>query len=147
MSSNVEAVRYVSRIARSLCNLTDISTGERYEDLNTYSSIVASRLHQIRWQYVRPLSAWWRHQMETFSALMALCEGNPPITGELPSQRPLTWRFIYAWTNGWTNKRDAGDLRRHHAHYDITVMAKRPNCRIWADSQTSSVQPLKFGEE
>ena len=24
---------------------------------------------------------WWRHQVETFSALLALCEGNPPATG------------------------------------------------------------------
>ena len=23
---------------------------------------------------------WWRYQMETFSALLALCEGNPPVT-------------------------------------------------------------------
>ena len=27
-----------------------------------------------------------------------------------------------AWTNGWTNNRDAGDLRRHRVHYDVTVM-------------------------
>ena len=31
--------------------------------------------------------------METFSALLALCAGNPPATGEFPSQRPLTRRF------------------------------------------------------
>ena len=36
---------------------------------------------------------WWRHQMETFSALLALCEGNPPVTGGFPSQRPVTWSF------------------------------------------------------
>ena len=29
----------------------------------------------------------WRHQMEVFSALLALCEGNSPVTGEFPSQR------------------------------------------------------------
>ena len=34
--------------------------------------------------------AWWRHQMETVSALLALCEGNPPVTGGFPSQRPVT---------------------------------------------------------
>ena len=28
--------------------------------------------------------------METFSALLALCEGNSPVTGEFPSQRPVT---------------------------------------------------------
>ena len=36
--------------------------------------------------------------------------------------------FICAWTNGWfkiqgwVNKRDPGDLRRHRAHYDVTAM-------------------------
>ena len=37
--------------------------------------------------------AWWRHQMETFSALLALCVGNSPVTGEFPSQRPVTRSF------------------------------------------------------
>ena len=36
---------------------------------------------------------WWRHQMETFSALLALFAGNSPVTGEYPSQRPVTWSF------------------------------------------------------
>ena len=36
---------------------------------------------------------WWRHQMETFSALLALCAGNSPVTGEFPSQRPVTRSF------------------------------------------------------
>ena len=36
---------------------------------------------------------WWRHQMETFSTLLVLCEGNPLVTGEFPSQRPVTWSF------------------------------------------------------
>ena len=30
--------------------------------------------------------------------------------------------LICVWTNGWANNRDAGDLSRHRAHYDITVM-------------------------
>ena len=30
---------------------------------------------------------------ETFSALLALCAGNSPVTGEFPSQRPVTWSF------------------------------------------------------
>ena len=28
----------------------------------------------------------WRHDMGTISALLALCEGNPPVTGGFPSQ-------------------------------------------------------------
>ena len=31
--------------------------------------------------------------METFSALLALCEGNSPVTGEFPAQRPVTRSF------------------------------------------------------
>ena len=30
--------------------------------------------------------------------------------------------FICAWMNGWVNNREAGDLRPHRAHYDVTVM-------------------------
>ena len=32
----------------------------------------------------------WRHEMETLSALLTLCEGIPPVTGRLASQRPMT---------------------------------------------------------
>ena len=75
---------------------------------------------------------WWRHQMETFSALLALCEGNSPMTGEFPWQRPVTRGFdislIHAWTNNWVNTRDAGHLRRHRAHYDITVIYLQITC-------------------
>ena len=35
----------------------------------------------------------WRHQMETFSALLAICAGNSPVTGEFPTQRPVTRSF------------------------------------------------------
>ena len=38
-------------------------------------------------------AAWWRHQMETFSALLALCAGNSPVTSEFPAQRPVTRSF------------------------------------------------------
>ena len=34
----------------------------------------------------------------------------------------LMFSLICAWMNGWVNKCEAGDLRCHHAHYDVTVM-------------------------
>ena len=37
--------------------------------------------------------SWWRHEMETFSALLALCAGNSSVTGEFPAQRPVTRNF------------------------------------------------------
>ena len=36
---------------------------------------------------------WWHHQMETFSALLAICAGNSPVTGEFHAQRPVTRSF------------------------------------------------------
>ena len=35
----------------------------------------------------------WRHQMETFSALLANCAGNSPVPSEFPAHRPVTWSF------------------------------------------------------
>ena len=58
--------------------------------------------------------------METFSALLALCEESPVI-GEFPSQRPLTQSFD-VFFDLRLNKRDAGDLRRHRDHYDVTLI-------------------------
>ena len=61
--------------------------------------------------------------METFSALLALCVGNSPVTGEFPSQRPVTQTFdIFFDLNGWARNRDAGDLRRSRVHRDVIVM-------------------------
>ena len=36
---------------------------------------------------------WWRRQLETFSALLALCAGNSPVPGELPTQRLVMRSF------------------------------------------------------
>ena len=94
---------------------------------------------------------WWRHQMETFSALLVLCAGNSPITGEsLPPPPPppptphphppppthtngsdaeLLW-FLWSapWINSWINNREARDLRHQRTHYHVIVMLGK--CRI-----------------
>ena len=36
---------------------------------------------------------WWRHQMETISALLAICAGNSPVTDEFPVQKSVTRSF------------------------------------------------------
>ena len=43
-------------------------------------------------------SIWWRHEVETFFALLAFCAGNPPVTGEFPAQRLVTRNFdVFFW--------------------------------------------------
>ena len=77
---------------------------------------------------IAAILSWWCHLIETFSALLTICAGNSLVTGEFPAQRPATRSFDVffdlAWTNGWVSNRDAGDLRRHLAHYDVTVIVK-----------------------
>ena len=64
--------------------------------------------------------------MMTSWDVLALCVGNSQVTGEFSSQRQghgaLLFSLICAWTHGWVNNRDAGNLRRYRAHYDVMVM-------------------------
>ena len=72
------------------------------------------------------LITWWRHQMETFSALLALCAGKSPVPVNFPHKgqwrRVLMFSLIYAWIHDWINNSEAGDLRRQRGHYDVIVM-------------------------
>ena len=45
----------------------------------------------------------------------------------------LMFPLICAWINGSANNREAGDLRRHRAHYDVTVIYTRFSLRrvLW----------------
>ena len=45
--------------------------------------------------YSKIRTIWWRYQVETLSTLRAICEGNSPVTGEFPSQRPVTRSFDF----------------------------------------------------
>ena len=46
--------------------------------------------------------------METFSALLAICAGNSPVTGEFPTQRPVT-RSFDVFFDLRLNKRGGGE--------------------------------------
>ena len=67
---------------------------------------------------------WWRHQMETFSALLAICAGNSPVSGEFPAQRTVTRSFdvffdlrLHKWLSkqswGWWFETLSRPLWRH----------------------------------
>ena len=66
--------------------------------------------------------------METFSALLSIGRGihrsrRIPL---YPHKGQWGWALVFslisAWTNSWVNNQNAGDLWRHHAHYDATVI-------------------------
>ena len=45
---------------------------------------------------------------------------NSPRIGQWRAALVFLW--FSAWTNGWVNSRDSGDLGLHRAHYNATVM-------------------------
>ena len=64
---------------------------------------------------------WWRHQMEIICALLSLCAGNSPGTGEFSSQRPVTRNFDVSF-----------DLRPNK------WLSKQPRCR-WFETPSRSL--------
>ena len=74
--------------------------------------------------------------MEAFSVLLAPCVGNTPVTGGIPSQRGSE---AHLWCDDIfdndvrlnkvfiKNNRMAGDLRRHDAHCEFTIMLIQHN--------------------
>ena len=54
-----------------------------------------------------------------FPATGPLCPVNSPHKGQW--RGALIFSFICPWINSWVSNREAGDLRRHRAHYDVTA--------------------------
>ena len=81
---------------------------------------------------------WWRHQMETFSALLTISAENSPITGEFPAQRGSAPE----WTVEQTIVRLV--IWRYRAHYDVTVMAGMVTChnRYQTGLQKSTISQI-----
>ena len=57
--------------------------------------------------------------------------------GKLNTQSPI-YCMICVLINGWVNNREAGDLRRYRAHYDVNVMIYATFTGVSHTSQTQS---------
>ena len=81
------------------CEKTPVRlTPNHLEMLGCVLSTVASDAVVLNTLRPRQMAAifkctWWRHQMKTFSALLAFCAENSPFPGEFSTQRPVTRSF------------------------------------------------------
>ena len=71
---------------------------------------------------------WWHHQMETVSALLALCAENSPVTGEFPHNGQLRGALMISWISAW-KKRLSKQARRQWLH--------TPSCSLWRHVATN----------
>ena len=69
--------------------------GQHFADNILYYIFLNGNQSKLLWISLKFVSMgpWWRHQMETFSVLLAFCAGNSPVHGEFPEQKPVTRSF------------------------------------------------------
>ena len=74
---------------------------------------------------------------------------RPPMNSPHKGQwrGALMFSFICAWINGWVNNREAGDLRRHRTHYDVTVMLSCLIGEAVVDQWYSEVEKYDYGTD
>ena len=95
---------------------------------------------------------WWHHQMETFSALLALCAGNSPVAGEFRSQRPVMRSFDVFFDRrlnkqlskqlwGWSFETPLHSLWHHCNEISITTLSEQlhKNLFLWPHEASQSV--------
>ena len=76
-------------------------------------------------------SSRWRHQMETFSALLVLCVGNSPVTDEFPSQKPVARNFSVFFDLRLKKKRSSKQLRRRWFEMSSRSLWRHCKCSVW----------------
>ena len=93
--------------------------------------------------YLSGLLSRWRHQMEIFSALLAICKGNPRVSGGFPSQRPVTQSFD-AFFDLRLKKRLSKQLRRRWFETSLRSLWRHYNVQLNFQGLTPLVISLKF---
>ena len=149
MSQSLEAARFRLKMLSNgfllRCNCSSLDLSRRF---NLKPNRGCSSFAEWKILYAKPiliifvimLTVGGLHSnvWATFISMMASSNGNilrvtGPLCGEITGHQwiPLTkasdadlWCvfFICARINDWGNSRAAGDLRRHRAHNDVTVM-------------------------
>ena len=86
-------------------------------------------LSDLQYEVVRNDKAIWHNDVmkwKHFPRYWPFVRGNHrwPVNSLRKGQWRGAWLFslICAWINGKVNNREAGEMRRHRAHYDVNLM-------------------------
>ena len=83
--------------------------------------------------------SWWRHDIETRSALLGICEGNPPVVcfHKGPVMRSFDVSVLLVWKGCWTDSRSVGDFRSYGLLYATSLELYSP-CHCWYRDRITS---------
>ena len=104
----------------------------------TFPKVDSTQTYRITGIKCIDIIPWWRHQMETISALLAICAGNSPVPGEFPAQRPVTRGFddffdlrpdkrLSKQSWGWWFETPSHSLWRHRNEYNTCNHVCQPH--------------------
>ena len=93
-----------------------------------------------------PLLTWhddvmkWKHFPRCWPFVRGIHRSpvNSPHKGQWRGALIFRWSAPWSWINGWVNIREAGDLRRHRAHYDVIIMLN--SITVWISNHICSFQ-------
>ena len=85
----------------------------------------------------------WKHFPRCWPFVLGIHRSpvNSPHKGQW--RGALMFSLICAWINRWVNNREAGDLRRYRAHYDVIVMIQ-DYCYISQEPMSSRINSTKY---
>ena len=104
-----EALCYLGRACLS-CTLNNMASDRmatKWDEESTHDDVIKWKHFPCDWPFVRGF-----HRSPV----------NSPHKGQW--RGVLMFSLICVWINGWVNNREAGDLRRYLAHYDVSVMSQ-----------------------
>ena len=96
-------IYYMAYSARPDSLEYDMATQFKGKPFSYHDDVIKWKHFPGHWPFVRGIHRWFPHAKASDAEL---------------------WYFLWStpWINGWVNNREASDLRRHHAHYDVIVM-------------------------
>ena len=106
-------------------NIQNRNTHHVYSDVITYPCLNADVANLCHDDVIK-----WKHFLRYWPFVRGIHRSpvNSPHKGQ--------WRgasmfyLICVWINGWVNNREAGDLRRYRAHYDVSVMVSEKGSHV-----------------
>ena len=89
------------------------------------NSLLEKGMHRTKarmWRNGRMMtSPKWKHFLRYWPFVRGIHRWPVDSSHKAQWRGGCVFSLICAWTNGWASNRNAGDLRRHRAHYDVTV--------------------------